>query len=131
MASSASANTANTDSSLKRTLASSDAQHGDSLQPATKRPKRETKLDRLKAEQKSEASELKRKIETVLGLIQGKDVANEGLLKIYVASCNETVAGMELDEDALRMFETPFADHFEPPDTLLKNLGPCMLAMCL
>ena len=127
MCSSTSANTANTDSSLKRTLASSDARHGDSLQPATKRSKKETKLDRLKAEQKSEASELKRKIEAVLGLIEGKDVANEALLKIYVDSCNEIVAGMELDEDALRLFEGPFEKNFKPEEVLLQTLDPCML----
>lgn len=117
--------------SLKRTLASSDARHGDNLQPATKRPKRETKLDRLKAEQKSEAGRLKTSIELVLGLIEGKDVANEASLKIYVDSCNEILAGMELDEDALEMFEIPFADHFKLGDILLRNLGLRMLPLCL
>ena len=124
MASSASANTANTDGSLKRTLTSSGAR-------PTKRPKRETKLDRLKAEQKSEAGNLKTKIELVLGLIEGKGVANEFSLKIYVDSCNHVLGGMELHEVTLEMFEMPFADHFKPDDVLLKILGPCMLPLCL
>ena len=131
MASSASAYTANTDSGLKRTLASSDARHGDNLQPATKRPKKESKLDRLKAERNSEASKLKRMVETILGLIEGKDAAKEALLKIYVDSCNEILVGEEFDEGALKIFEIPFADYFKPHDGLLKNLDPCMLPLCL
>ncbi len=128
MARSTGPNTSNTASRLKRTL-SWVTQHGDNLLPATKRPKWETRLDRLSAEQKSEAGNLKTNIELVLGLIESKDVANESSLKCYVDSCNDILAGMELDEAALEMFEMSFTDHFKPEEVLLKNLGPRMLPL--
>ena len=127
MASSTSANTANTDSSLKRTLAPSDVQHVHNLRPPIKKPKRETKLDKLKAEHKSEAGNLITKIRAVLRLIEGKGVANEALLDIYALTCDRILAGREANEAAVQLLETPFKSHFRPDEVLLENLGPCML----
>src|SRR5258706_198509 len=118
MTSRTSANTANTDSGLKRTLASSDAQHVHDLQPPTKKTKKETKLDKQKAEQKSEANNLKTNIGAVLNFIKGKGVANETSLEAYVLTCDDILAGMELDQVALQLFEMPFKDHFQPDETL-------------
>ena len=127
MASRTSANTGNTNRSLKRTLASSDAQN---LQPATKKPKKENKLDKLKTEQKSEAGNLKIYIRVVLELIGGKGVANETSLETYVLTCDDILAGMELDEAGLQLLEMPFRDHFQPDEVLLEKLGPSMLPLC-
>lgn len=130
MTSRTSANTANTDSGLKRTLASSDAQHVHDTQPPTKKPKKETKLDKQKAEQKSEANNLKTNIGAILKLIKGKGVANEASLEAYVLTCDDILAGMELDQVALQLFEMPFKDHFQPDEILVENLGRCMLPLC-
>ena len=128
MASSTSANTGNTDSSLKRTLASSDAQHVH-LQPPTKKPKRETKLDKLKIEQKSRAVELKRIIERILELIQGKAVAIENLLKGFVDIYDDILTGRELGDDALELFGLPFANYFRPEEVSLMQLDPGMVLL--
>ena len=125
MPSSTSANPAN----IKPTLASSDAQLDHNLQPPTKKPKREIKLDKLKTEQKSEAGNLKKIIEQILELIEDKGVANGASLNIYILACNEILAGVELDEVALRLFEMSFTDRFKLEDVLLKNLGPCMFPL--
>ena len=130
MTSRTSTNTTNTNSGRKRTLASSYAQHIHNLQPPAKQPKRETKLDKLKAEQKSEAGNLKTNIRAILKLIEGKGVANKASLETYVHTCDDVLAGTELDEAALQLLEMPFKDHFQPDEVLLENLGRCMLPLC-
>ena len=115
----------NTDSGLKRTLSSvtQDSEGNDTLLPATKRPKKETKLDRLKAELKAEAVRLKTVVEISLALVKDKGVAKEVFLKLYVYYCDDILAGAELDENLLALFKVPFADNFDSEEVLLKNLN--------
>ena len=129
MPSCTSANKADTDSGLKRTLASSDALHDHNLQPPTKKPKRETKLDKLKTDQKSGAVELKKITERILKLVQGRAVASENLLKAYIDIYDDIFAGRELGEDALELFELPFANYFQPKEVSLMKLDPGMVLL--
>ena len=115
---------ASTDSSLKRTLPSA-------IQDpprATKRPKTETKLDKLKAQQKAEAARLVERIELELKLVKDKDVADEVVLEQYVYFCNKILADEELDETVLAVFKLPYADSFGPEAVLLEKLGQSMLS---
>jgi len=122
---------ATTDSGLKRTLASvtQDSAHGgsDNLQPATKRPKRETKLDRLKGKQKEEAVVLKEMIENLLIRVKDKGVVDEMTLGAYVVQCKAILAGVELDGNALAFFKENFEENFASEEILLKNLNKSIL----
>jgi len=123
---------ATTDSGLKRTLASvtQDSAHGgsDYLQPATKRPKRETRLDRLKGKQKAEAVVLKEMIGNLLIRVKDKGVVDEMSLGAYVDHCTMILAGVELDENALAIFKGNFKEKFASEEILLKNLDNGMLS---
>jgi len=123
---------ATTNSGLKRTLASGtqDSARGgsDNLQPATKRPKRETKLERLKGEHKAAAVNLKKKIELVLELVKDKCVANEIFLKSYIECCDDLIlAGTEPHGGALVAFKTDIGVYFASEADLHKNLDDSML----
>ena len=122
---------ANTDTSLKRTLASvvqDPAWEGSgNLQPATKRPKRETKLDRLKAKRKAGVMALKEVIEHEIALVKGKGVAEEVILDHYIHFCEKILAGWELNEHVLAIFKMSFEDIFVPEQVLTKELDQGML----
>ena len=113
-------------SSIKRTLSSA-IQDSAGEGPAPKKLKKETKLDRLKAQQKVEAALLKKNIEHELEFVKDKDVANEPMLSFYCHRCDWILAGETLDEHALTLFKTPFANYFVGEDALREKLGPRML----
>jgi len=120
-------------SGLKRTLSSDTQDSGrggiDNLQPATKKLKRETRLDRLKGKQKEGAIILKELIEKVLKLIKDKGIEKEFFLGVHVDLCDLILAGVELDGDALVVFRTDIGVYFASEAVLLKNLDNRMLSV--
>jgi len=91
--------------------------------PAPKKPKKETRLDKLVAQQKEDAVRLKRKIELELKLVKDKGVATEVMLECYCCLCDLILADKTLDEHALTLLKFPFADSFVEEDVLLEKLG--------
>jgi len=94
--------------------------------PAPKKPKKETKLDKLKAQLKADAARLKKRIDSELKVVKDKGVAKESVLETYFDLCDDILAGNTLDEDALALVKLPFANHFAE-DVLCKELDQCML----
>ena len=92
-----------------------------------KRPKRETKLDKLKAQLKSKATLLKKKIERELELVKDTGVVQEPVLLYYCDLCDLILAGEELFEHHLTFLKTPFAANFVGEDVLREKLSPGML----
>lgn len=121
----------NTGGSLKRTLESAIQdlawEGSEDLQPATKRPKREAKLDTLKAKLGAEVALLKKTIEGEMAIVKGKGVADEVLLNAYIHFCRDILEGRELDENDLAIFKMSFEDHFEPEEVLLKKFNQGIL----
>jgi len=74
--------------------------------PAPKKPK-ETKLDKLKAQQRADAPLLKETIELELELVKDKYVAKEPVLKSYCSLLNNILGGMTLDETLSRWSNSP------------------------
>jgi hypothetical protein len=87
---------ANTSTGNKRTPPSA-IQQG----PAHNKLRMDTKLAELKAKEKAQASQLKKKIELELQFVKGKDVASEPMLEFYCAICDDILKGETLDEHAL------------------------------
>jgi len=110
----------------KRTLPSA-IQNSALEGPAPKKPKKETKLDKLMAQLTADATLLNKQIERELEFVKDKDVANEAVLKSYSGRCDDILAGDTLDEKALKLFQTPFANWFEGEAALREKLGPGML----
>jgi len=111
--------------SRKRTRGMADQKN---LNPpsATKRPKKETKLDRLKAELKQVAGLLKNNLEKLQGDLVDEKIAKECAGRTYRAllyQCDDILTGMEPNRDALAFLKAPFVDNFEPEEVLLDRLG--------
>ena len=116
-----------TDSNLKRTPPSTmqSAREGS----PQKRPKRETKLDRLKAKLKSEATLLKKLVEGELEIVKDTGVVKEPVLLYYCDLCDHILAGEELVESDLTIFKKPFAANFVGENILREKLSPGMLLL--
>lgn len=115
-----------TDSDLKRTLPPT-MQGSVREGSPQKRPKKETKLDILKAQQKEEATILKQKIKLELELVKDKGVTEESVLEYYCDCCDTILAGREIDQCDITILKEPFAKNFVEEDLLREKLSPRML----
>ena len=116
---------ADTRSSRKRTRGTVDKEYPNPPS-GTKRLKKETKLDRLKAELKQVAGLLKNNLEKLQGDLVDEKIAKECAGRTYRAllyQCDDILTGMEPNRDALAFLKAPFVDNFEPEEVLLDRLG--------
>ena len=92
-----------------------------SQQSPAKRPKKEGKLDKLKAQLKDAASRLKSELVDLREDILNRNWTKESAGVTYralLASCNSILEGEQPDKDALAFFKFPFGENFEPEEVL-------------
>jgi len=116
---------ADTRSSRKRTRGTADKENPNPPS-GTKRLKKETKLDRLKAQLKQAAGLLNDSLVNLQRYLVDEKVAKESAGRTHRALlglCNDILTGVELDGDALALFKVPFVDNFEPEEVIHDRLG--------
>jgi len=119
---------ANTRSGQKRTRGTADEENPTTPSTA-KRPKKETKPDKLKAQLKEAAGRLYDRLVMLQEDLLDKKVAKESAGMIYRALrqlCNIIRTGRGPDEDALALFKLSFMENFEPDEIILNRLGQGM-----
>jgi hypothetical protein len=121
---------ANTRSRRKRARGTA----GEENPSAIKRPKRETKLDKQKAQLKEAVGLLKNKLmkleEYFLDAKIAKENAKESAKMMYttlLVQCDNILEDNEPNEVALALFKEPFVDNFQPEEVLQRRLSPGML----
>jgi division protein CdvB (Snf7/Vps24/ESCRT-III family) len=121
----ASAN-ANTRSRRKRTRVTVDEENP----TAIKRPKKEAKLDKLKAQLKEIAGVLKNRLIQLQEHLVNEKVAKESAETVYMAlvdQCDDILMGIEPDQDDLELLKEPFVNNFQPEEVLRNRLSGGML----
>ena len=120
---------ANTRSRRKRTRGTVDEETLNSPS-AFKRPKKEAKLDKLKAQLIDTAGVLKKGLTTLQKHLENDLVAKEsdsGIYACLIDACDDILMGIVPDEDVLEFLRDPFEDYFQPEEVLRNRLSGGML----
>ena len=120
---------ANTRSRRKRTRETVDEETPNSPS-AIKRPKKEAKLDKLKAQLIETTVALKEMLKRHEEHLVNDLVAKEGSGGIYtnlIVACDVICMGILPDEDVLAILRDPFVDFFQPEEVLRNRLSGGML----
>jgi len=122
---------ANTRSGQKRTRGTADEENPTAPSTA-KRPKMETKLDKLKAQLKEAADRLYNLLVMHQEDLLDEKVAKESAGRVYRAlrgRCYAIHTGLGPDEEDLALFKLSFAENFVPDEIILSRLGQGMLML--
>jgi hypothetical protein len=117
---------ANTRSRRKRARGTA----GEENPSAIKRPKRETKLDKQKAQLKEAVDLLKNNLINLQEYFLDAKIAKESAKMMYAAllnQCGGILAGVDPGEDDLALFKVPFVEIFKPEGDLRERLDQGML----